>query len=57
MSLRAIVANYNEPPAAAQAHIHVATHINVYQTASSSSIGLHQVAYETVASSLQVQFA
>ena len=24
-----IIANYNEPSAAAQAHIHIATHINV----------------------------
>ncbi len=28
MSFYTIVANYNAPPAAAQAHIHVAAHIN-----------------------------
>ena len=31
ISFYTIVANYNEPPAAAQAHIHVAAHINVSQ--------------------------
>ena len=53
-----IVTNYNEPLAAAQAHIFVATHINVsqYSHVALHYIGLHQVSYETVAPPLQAWF-
>ena len=51
-----IVVNYNEPPAAAQAHIHADTRIYVskYSYLALRSIGLRQVAYEAVASPIQV---
>ncbi len=53
-----IVTNNNEPPAAAQAHIHVATHKKIaIDGVAICSIGLHQVTYEGVASHLHVQFA
>jgi len=59
MSIYTIVTNYNEPLAPAQAHIHVAVHINVsqYSYIALQYIGLrnlHQVPYETVASLLEV---
>ena len=56
MSFRTIVATYNEPLAAAQAHIGVDTHINVsqYSYVAFRLIDLHQVPYETVAPPLQV---
>ena len=52
-----IVTNYNEPLAAVQAHIHVATHIDDRAMVALRSIGLRQVANDTVASPLQVWFA
>ena len=59
ISFHTIVTNYNEPLAAARAHIHVATHINVLKDGVAlRSIGLHVVEYDAVGSSrLQVQFA
>ena len=50
-----IVANYNEPLAAAQAHIHMAERIKCCRKQLALySIGLHQDAFETAASPLQV---
>ncbi len=54
MSFFTIFTHYNEPLAAAQAHIHVAAHINInmsqYSYVAFCLIVLHQVPYETVAS-------
>jgi len=51
--------NYNEPLAVAQAHIHVAAHINMsqYSYVAFCLIVLHQVPYETVASIVLIDVA